>query len=552
MKFENSIHQLDGLKQLFWQKKNGSDPNNSQGLLEKVNQIERELLEFEQRERQKLGLDDLHVDQWAEPQLPKFTKEQRDKTTILVGGLTMAQDLLVQASMERLGYKVQALPVPDNESMHLGKEFGNRGQCNPTYYTVGNLLKYLIHLRDEEGLSPKEIVDKFVFLTAGACGPCRFGMYATEYRKALRDSGFENFRVLLFQQQGGLKQATGDGDGLEFSPKFFIGILQAIMLGDILNALGYRIRPYELEEGATDRALEECKSILADAFRSGSSLLLASYKCRKILNKIPVNRLQPKPKVMIIGEFWAMTTEGDGNYRMQRFLESEGAEVDIQLTTAWILYMIWQHIYDTDERAYLPGFDAGRKGIKEGLNPKKKIALLRLAEAALRGAFKLYSQAMGLTGYKLPDMFELARISQDYYPLELRGGEGHMEVGKVIQAFKKRKAHLVISVKPFGCMPSSAVSDGVQTLVTKHYPEAIFCPIETSGDGQVNAYSRVQMFLFKAKKRAEAEFENALREKNLTEEEALKLLSSRHKKALFYPPHKTACTGANLVYSLRK
>ena len=24
-----------------------------------------------------------------------------------------------------------------------GKEFGNRGQCNPTYFTVGNLVKYL-------------------------------------------------------------------------------------------------------------------------------------------------------------------------------------------------------------------------------------------------------------------------------------------------------------------------------------------------------------------------------------------------------------------------
>ena len=49
-----------------------------------------------------------------------------------------------------------------------------------------------------------------MFVTAGACGPCRFGTYVTEYRKALRDSGFDGFRVLLFQQQGGLKQATGE------------------------------------------------------------------------------------------------------------------------------------------------------------------------------------------------------------------------------------------------------------------------------------------------------------------------------------------------------
>jgi hypothetical protein len=61
-------------------------------------------------------------------------------------------------------------------------------------------------------------VKNYVFLTAGACGPCRFGMYVTEYRKALRDAGFDGFRVMLFQQQGGLSQATGDDVGLEMNP----------------------------------------------------------------------------------------------------------------------------------------------------------------------------------------------------------------------------------------------------------------------------------------------------------------------------------------------
>ena len=59
-------------------------------------------------------------------------------------------------------------------------------------------------------MTTEDIVKNYVFLTAGACGPCRFGMYVTEYRKALRDAGFDGFRVMLFQQTGGLKQATGE------------------------------------------------------------------------------------------------------------------------------------------------------------------------------------------------------------------------------------------------------------------------------------------------------------------------------------------------------
>jgi len=34
--------------------------------------------------------------------------------------------------------------------------------------------------------SAQDILDNFVFFTAGSCGPCRFGMYEAEYRFALR------------------------------------------------------------------------------------------------------------------------------------------------------------------------------------------------------------------------------------------------------------------------------------------------------------------------------------------------------------------------------
>ncbi len=85
------------------------------------------------------------------------------------------------------------------KAFQLGKEYGNNGQCKPTYFTVGNLVQFAQYL-EAKGLTKDEICDRYVFFTAGACGPCRFGMYEAEYRLALRNSGFEKFRVLLFQQ----------------------------------------------------------------------------------------------------------------------------------------------------------------------------------------------------------------------------------------------------------------------------------------------------------------------------------------------------------------
>lgn len=142
---------------------------------------------------------------------------------------------------EGLGYKIRALPVPDNEALAVGKEYGNRGQCNPTYYTVGNLVKFLKDMRDQ---GEKDVEDRYVFVTAGACGPCRFDMYESEYRKALRDAGFGKFRVLFFQQSGGLNQSSEDA-ALELNAKFGFAMLRAMVLGDLVNDLGYKIRPYE-------------------------------------------------------------------------------------------------------------------------------------------------------------------------------------------------------------------------------------------------------------------------------------------------------------------
>ena len=62
----------------------------------------------------------------------------------------MAHDFLIEGALRGIGYKVKAIDVPDNAALPFGKEFGNRGQCNPTYFTVGNLVKYLIELRDEQ------------------------------------------------------------------------------------------------------------------------------------------------------------------------------------------------------------------------------------------------------------------------------------------------------------------------------------------------------------------------------------------------------------------
>jgi len=379
-------------------------------------------------------------------------------------------------------------------------------------------------------------------------------MYVTEYRKALRDAGFEGFRVMLFQQTGGLSQATGEDAGLDLDPPFFIALIKALACGDVLMALTYRVRPYEVEEGATDRALEASKRIVYDALLHKKSTFRALYRCRKLYEAVEVDRLRVRPKVSIIGEFWAMTTEGDGNYHLQRFIEQEKGENDIQLLTSWLLYNVWEAVRDTRERVGLRQADEASAGLAglDGFGVGKRLAILRMADGALRACFHAFALPLGLYDYHLPDMDEIADIAHEHYDNDLRGGEGHMEVGKLILNVKKRKANMTLSVKPFGCMPSSGVSDGVQSIVQSRYPGSIYCPVETSGDGATNFYSRVLMYLYKARIAAEQDVERAYQEHGVTEAEVRAFLEKnpRYCSPLHHSPHVVACTAANLVHEV--
>jgi predicted nucleotide-binding protein (sugar kinase/HSP70/actin superfamily) len=514
--------------------------------------IEKELAEFEAKERAKLGLED-NREQWTDSMIdPFFSAAERPRTTILNGGLTMSHDEFVAAALNGIGYNTRVMEVADNESLRHGKEFGNKAQCNPTYFTVGNLVKELCRLRDEEGMTPKEIIDGYVFLTAGACGPCRFGMYVTEYRKALRDAGFDGFRVVLFQQQSGFKQATGEEIGLVLNPQFFMALARALFAGDVLNVLSYRIRPYEVEEGAADRAIAAVKKEVCNALENNRSVLKALWRGRKHLAAVEVDRLRAKPKVAIIGEFWAMTTEGDGNYHLQRFIESEGGENDIQTLVNWLLYTLWEMRHDTERRMTLRAEDKGYYGL-EGSDVGYKMAGVWLGELALRATFATFCGVTGLKRHKLPDMDEIAKIGHSFYNNELRGGEGHMEVAKLVLNVAKQKATMTLSVKPFGCMPSSGVSDGIQTVITELHPDAIYCPVETSGDGATNFYSRVQMYMFKARARARKEHQEALDKYGVTDEQAREFLKgkgSRYGRTFYKAPHVVAGTSADIIHQI--
>lgn len=495
-----------------------------------------------ERERQRLmakaGLNEAPKKHFKRPAELPFTKKDRETNTVLFGGLTLRHEKLLQAAMSSLGYNLTIVPTPKKADFQAGKEYGNNGQCNPTYFTVGSLVNYLKDLRDNQGVPTEDILKNYMYITAGSCGPCRFGMYEAEYRLALRNSGFDGFRVMLFQQTGGLGQSAEDA-GLELNVDFALRLLNGVMMGDLLNEVAYQLRPYETEPGMVNRAFDMAMDHICTEMRTAGDKVGSAPNWWKYLPKtwrkkdvakvlqqrwepfyvnlmaeareileanVRVDFTRPKPICKVTGEFWAQTTEGDGNFHMFEFLESQGSEVLVETITTWVNYLINQargKIVDTKGLHDSKGF-LGK--LRSSLTHRIKLARINIAKHFLNREYDRLRAALGGTAHAQVCQLELQRMGHPYYNSKAAGGEGHLEVAKNIYYANKSLAHMVMSLKPFGCMPS-AQSDGAQAAVTSHFPDMIYIPIETSGEGDVNAHSRAQMALGEAKLKCKQEFQ---------------------------------------------
>jgi predicted nucleotide-binding protein (sugar kinase/HSP70/actin superfamily) len=471
-----------------------------------------------------------------------FTRADRDSTTILFGGLHWRIERVLQAVLEGGGYTAQILPVATKADLLTGRETADIGQCCPTSFTTGNLVNFL--KKESREIGVESVNQKFVYLTAGSCGACRFGQYHASYELALRNSGLERFRMFLMAQDN-LDQNMGDG--LDLNLPLTLGFLWGIFCTDLLQDLEYQVRPYEARPGQTEAVVKDSVQYLCEVFRNRPVLspkksvlwhLTTPYFARAMrevhrkFSGIEVDRLRVKPKVKITGEFYLQTVEGDPNYNIHRWLETEGAEVYPAAITVWMDYLL---------RMGLQHFEDYR-GIER--YARLKLGLGRAAQGLYRLLVNRLRRAMGNLPHETPSQFELRRLAAPYFHSRLDGGEGDMLVGKALWAYHKKKAHMICELSPYSCMPNT-MSIGAMAGVIGRYPEILYAPLEIKGDAEVHALSRCQMILTEAKKRAQREFDDALARTGLTVDAVRAYLDEHQemKQATYRIPHDGSAAG---------
>ena len=137
------------------------------------------------------------------------------------------------------------------------------------------------------------------------------------------------FLKSLFESFGGGMQDvevySGELSLQEISFRASLNAFRAAVVGGLLRRVGCRLRPYEIEPGATDRALEEAMRILVPAFEGRESKDAALRTVVGLFDAVEISP-GPRPKVAIFGDLYVR----DNDVMSQdliRAIERAGGEV---------------------------------------------------------------------------------------------------------------------------------------------------------------------------------------------------------------------------------
>lgn len=434
------------------------------------------------------------MQQWKNYPHPRWKKQDRDDVTVLLSVVEPRKSLFVSAFMQRMGIAHVDLGGFRTDHIVRGKTLSTPNLCNPAYFVTGQIIEYLDGLQARTGMSRKEICDKHVFVCpSGPCSPCRYGMYTQEYFKALNDAGYEGFRIITFSSDVFDMESEKD-DALQFTFGFRINLLMALILADAVHTRDMETRPFEKEPGSTIAVVREAERMIHKTFRSPFYALALPATLRKVgrmFDAIPRVK-RPAPKIFITGEIFANNSHGDPNYNLREFCMEQGCQVNPALFTQRVYFDFIRRMDYTRRARDFEDLDPRERRKLSVFLVRQRIGLW-ITDRLVKSYFRNIGAR---TPY--PDIEALFALGHPYYHRRIYGGEGNLEVAEAIE--QSRLCDGFISIKPFGCLCSSGVSDGIQAKIQEVCPDLNFLSVETSGDNATNVLNRVSMLIFKARR----------------------------------------------------
>ncbi len=401
---------------------------------------------------------------------PRFTQDMVKTHTILIPSMLDIHMALFEGVLKQAGYNVEVCKNQGPEVVSEGLKYVHNDTCYPALLVIGQFIDNLNHRTD---------LDKVVLLITQTGGGCRASNYIHLLRKALIKAGYGYIPVVSLNASNLEKDS-----GFKLTFNIIKKVAAAITYADTLMYLRNKTRSYETKQGDVDNLTNSFIKDLLNQFENGKGISYKSMKkninnIAKAFDKLELDLSHKKPQVGVVGEIY-IKYASLGNNHLEDFLVSQGAEVMVPGLFGFILYSLYNGIYDN--------LIYGRS---------KKTALLNKALIwYIRRREKLMIESIGKTKITPMKYFSHTKdLSNGVLDHGVKMGEGWLLTAEMMELVEIGYSNIVCA-QPFGCLPNHICGKGVMKRIKQLHPDANIIAIDYDPSAtKVNQDNRIKLML---------------------------------------------------------
>ncbi|MDA8442858.1 MAG: acyl-CoA dehydratase activase-related protein [Peptococcaceae bacterium] len=398
-----------------------------------------------------------------------FTAEMKQTHTILSPQMSPIHFQFLKTALGNDGYNLEILPSVDKSAIDEGLRYVHNDACYPAIIVVGQIMQAL--------RSGKYDLNNTSVIMSQTGGGCRASNYIAFIRKALKDTGMEQVPVISLNTAGLEKNP-----GFKITFKVFSDLLKALVFGDLLMRVLYRVRPYEQVPGSTQKLYDYWAEKCQQTLRGGNKKDFKAniYQIVKDFDNLPIDEAVVKPKVGIVGEI-LVKFHPTANNNIVELLEAEGAEAVMPDLIDFLLYSSF------DQKIKYQQLSGSFSKMLSGMFSVNWIETFRHDLKKALTASKRFSAPKSIT--------EIAKYAEKHLSLANQTGEGWFLTGEMVELIHSG-VNNIVCLQPFACLPNHITGKGMIRELRRAYPMANIAPIDYDpGASEVNQLNRIKLML---------------------------------------------------------
>ncbi len=383
----------------------------------------------------------------------KIPIRNNPKVKVLLSNMGRLGVELLAASLRSTGINAVAMPVPDNRTLQLARQFVSGKECLPSHLVLGSALNFFssTHYRKDE------IYLLFVPTTQG---PCRTGQYFVFYQNLFKDLRLENVCVITLDSSNSYNEL-----GSHFSKHAWWGVVISDYMKDIETSLRACAEDPVSAMALYDQLWQELISI---AEKDVTKVIPALQRIAAAIQQIPLKKtIEQCPRVLVVGEIYVRRDDFAVDELIKHF-STKGIIAKVSGVSEWIYYCDFIREYE-----YKKAIKAAPWYKKLFIPETKKLLLFYIEQWYKHGVENKIKEALMPTSL-IPEtphnMHHIMKMSQQHFVnLELQS-EITISSGVAASAMEDGYSGIV-NISPFACLIGRVI-EGILTpwARTKGYP----------------------------------------------------------------------------------